>query len=117
MTEQVISNNKIFAYCKPFSFAWSGNRFFIIRDDDKFTELGDGYMSEGKFGHHARIDHRILGDVEVTDTVFKFHDYDIEFDFSFLKNSKYLDKNKVSGKQKYDTVVIHHLKRFSKKRQ
>lgn len=112
-----LSNNNIFAYCKPFSFAWSGYRLFIINEKQDIIEFGDGYMSDGNFGHHSgRFEHRVLGMIEVNDTVFKFYDYNIEFDFSLLRNSKWLDRNRVRGKDKYDTVVTHHLKRFSKKR-
>lgn len=112
-----VSNNNIFTYCKPLSFAWSGNRLFIMNENQYLVEFGDGYMSNGKFGHHSgKFEHRVLGNIEVDDTVFKFYDYDIEFDFSLLRNSKWLDRNRVRGKYKYDTIVTHHLKRFSKKR-
>ena len=106
----------IFAHCNPLSFAWAGGRLLIVNENQKMIDFGDGRMSKGVFGHHSgKFEHRILGNMEADDTVFKFYDYNIEFDFSLLKNCNWLDKNKAKGKHPYELTISYHLKKFSKK--
>jgi hypothetical protein len=110
-------SSSIFAYCKPFSFAWMGGRLLILNEAQEIVDFGDGFMSKGEFGHHSgKFEHRVLGNMEADDTVFKLYDYNVVFDFNLLKNCNWLNKNKAKGKGRYESTAVHHLIRFSKKR-
>lgn len=88
-----IHKSGIFAQCADFSFAWSGGRLLIMDKNQNLVDFGDGGMSMGKFGHHSgRFKHRVLGEMEADDGVFKLYDYNLEFDFLVLKNSKWIDR-------------------------
>ena len=116
LTQTDVSRS-IFEHIFPFSFAWSGGRLLIMNNKQELVDFGDGFMSRGKFGHHSgKFKHRILGNMEADDTVFKFYDYNIEFDFSCLRNCLFLQRNKIKGKPKYMPSVLYHLERYSKKR-
>jgi hypothetical protein len=112
-----VVSSSIFAYCKPFSFAWMGGRLLILNEAQEIVDFGDGFMSKGEFGHHSgKFEHRVLGNMEADDTVFKLYDYNVVFDFNLLKNCNWLNKNKAKGKGRYESTAVHHLIRFSKKR-
>lgn len=106
----------IFEYRKPLTFAWAGGRLLILNENQELTDFGDGGMSRGGKGGQAVFEHRTLGNIDAHDTKFIFKDYGVEFDFKVLDNCNFIDKNKAKGKGRYEGAVLHHMKRFSKKR-
>ena len=111
----MIKNKKpIFIYKKPFAFAWSGGRMLIIKYG-VITYFGDKGMGKGLYGNSASFKHDFLGPIKCNDTVFKFLDENVEFDFHDLKNCHFMRLNKAKNKKRFESAEIYHLKRFYKK--
>ena len=113
---QTIVSGSIFEYIFPFSFAWSGGRLLIMNNNQELVDFSDGGLSQNGRGGYAEFKHRILGNIKAENTKFTFKDYNVEFDFSCLKNCHFLEKNKIKGKPKYLPSVLYHIERYSKKR-
>jgi hypothetical protein len=115
-SRQTSVSGSIFEHISPFSFAWSGGRLLIMNNKQELVDFADGGISKGRRGGYAEFEHRILGNIKAENTKFTFKDYNIEFDFSCLKNCHFLERNKIKGKPKNLPSVLYHIERYSKKR-